>query len=307
MQSIFRAILLVLLVGSIPQAAAFEVGDNFATDPLGPGSPWSFGVGGNSSNQFSYDAAGLKVHVDSSLPTARFDMPLGTTLDDSSSFLLSARFSFHITAASPFQFAQFAFGLTNTAFTGGDRTGSFANAHSDNTYHTVEFDYFPNVSPSFGGPTLQPTVFGGPIGEAFDNFQSIPFGDGNLGDNAPDITELPQDTLLEAQLAYNGSAKTLTLSMYTVAGDNSLTTLATHQAPLDLNAFPFLYDSSNPFLLDTLSIMAYNDGYTSSEDPSLVADVTYRGIHLAMVPEPSGALLLTVAMLAIGLLRRRAR
>ena len=125
----------------------------------------------------------LTVLLNSSAPTARLDEPLGTTLDGSSGFVLTADFSLNVVSAPSDQGMQIAFGLTNSSLTGGDRTGSDANFYSDNTYDTVEFNYFPNVDPGpTGGPTLTPSVFGGPElgspdpvpgGDAFSNFASI--------------------------------------------------------------------------------------------------------------------------------------
>ena len=53
---------------------------------------------------------------------------------------------------------------------------------------------------------------------------------------------------------------------------------------LDLGAFGSGYDSSNPFEVNTLSIMAYNDGFTTADAPSLVADVTYQCIAWSQRP-----------------------
>ena len=111
---------------------------------------------------------------------------------------------------------ELAFGLTNSSLTGGDRTGSLANFSSDNTFDTVEFNYFPNVSSEFGGPTLTPSVFGGQDGDAFSNFASI-FGDAsNLGTHASGITGLANGTEYQAQLAYDGTTQLMTLTMYQV-------------------------------------------------------------------------------------------
>ncbi len=307
MRNIVYSVAVCLFVGLLQAPLAYGVSDDFSTDPLAGGSPWSFGIGDNSNSQFSWSPGELQVHIDTSLPTARLDLPLGTTLGDATSFLLSARFSFIVSSAPGDQFAQFAFGLTNTALTGGDRTGSLADFNSANTYHTIEFDYFANVT-SFGGPTLSPAVFGGPDGSAFNNFASIFGSDSDLGDNTVGVTELPQSTLLEAQMAYDGAAKILTLSMFQVELDNSLTVLDTELVPLDIDAFGSAYDPLNPFAVNALSIMAYNDGFTTALDPSLVADVTYHGISLVVVPEPSALALWLVGALGaigIGMLRRR--
>jgi hypothetical protein len=288
-----------VLFGLLAAPRAYGISDDFSTNPLGAASPWSFGVGDNSHNQFAWSAGALTVHLNSSLPTARLDRALGTTLDDAASFVLSARFSFNVTHAPGSQFMQIAFGLTNHAATGGDRTGSFANSSSDNTYDTVEFNYFPNVSPSFGGPTLTPAVFGGPAGgDAFGNFTGIFGSPSNLGGHTQGITELPQSTTLETHLAYDGANKMATLTMYQVAGNGSLVLLDTELPSLDLNVFGNGYDPSHPFQVDTLSIMTYQDGYTTAEAPSLVADITYQNVSL-VVPEPSALALATAGGLGL--------
>jgi hypothetical protein len=210
-------------------------------------------------------------------------------LDDSSNFELRARFSFHITSAPSDQAGNMGFGLTNHLLTGGDRTGTSGNFSSDNTFHTVEWSYFPNVSALFGGPTLSPAVFGGqePAGDAFANFSSI-FGSASLlSDNTVGVKTLPQDTPLETHLVYDGSSKLLTLSMFQVVG-NSLTPINTELVPLDLAEFGSPYDGGNGFLINSLSIMAYHDGFTTSDAPSLIGDMTFDSITL-IVPEPSSA------------------
>jgi hypothetical protein len=306
-RNVHHPAILFLLVGLLGAPAAFAASDNFSSNPLAPGSPWSFGVGDNSHSQFSWSPGALSVHLDSSLPTARLDLPLGTTLGDSSSFQLSARFSFNVTSAPGDQFAQIAFGLTNHTVTGGDRTGSLANFSSDNTFDTMEFNYFPNVSPSFGGPTLTPVVFGGPNGgDGFSNFAPTDFTNANLGGHAVGITELPQNIPLEAHLAYDGTSKTVTLSIFEVVG-SALVLLDTEQNPLDLATFGSGYDASHPFQLDTLSIMSYNDAFTTPQKPSLVADITYQSIKLVTVPEPSTVVLAIVAATVLLPLGRRLR
>lgn len=303
--SIWRFVLTACVVLASGAARA-DLVESFSSDPLGPGSPWSFGIGSNANSQFQYDSVSkvLNVHLNSSLPTARFDRPLGQTLTDTSSFSLAARFSMQITSAPGDQFMQIAFGLTNQSLTGGDRTGSAGNFTSDNVFHTFEFTYFPNVS-QFGGPALSPAIFGAQVNsdDAFSNFASLFAGDSDLGDNAVGIKSLPQDTTLEAHLVYNGSTKTATLSMFQVVG-NALVAINTETPPLVISA-PFSgYDTTHPFSLDTLSIMAYHDGFTTPTAPSLVADVAFQSLAV-IVPEPSSLLL--AALGGIWLLYRRRR
>jgi hypothetical protein len=172
--------------------ASVSLTESFSTNPFAPAGNWSFGIGSTdpSTNRFVWnssvpaaytgDAPGeLDVHLDSSLPTVRFQRPLGVTLTDTNDFTLMARFSFTVTSALSDQQMEMAFGLVNSKLTGGDRTGSSTNSSSDNTFSTVEFDYFPNVSPDYGGPNLTPTVFGAQANAdayAFGNFATI-FGD----------------------------------------------------------------------------------------------------------------------------------
>jgi len=308
--------LAALVVVITPAHALVE---DFSSDPF---AQWSFGAGDNSNSQFGWNSAApaqyagdavgsLAVHLDSSLPTARLDRALGVSVTQSDSFALTTRFSFSITSAPVNQFMQIAFGLVNSSLTGGDRTGSFADFTSDNTFHTIEFAYFPNLttftSPA-SGRTLTPVVFGAQNGggDAFANIASIFGSDSNLSDNLTGITALPELVVLQADLTFDGIAGVLTLTMNQVNPDGSLTLLNTEVPALDLNT-QFLYDVTQPFVVDTLAIMAYRDGFTDPSDPSLVADVTFERFEFAVVPEPSTALLVILGIAAAGLAGQKRR
>jgi hypothetical protein len=275
--------------------------EDFSSNPFAPAGNWSFGIGASepSTNRFvwnssappaySGDAIGeLEVHLNSSLPTVRFQRPLGITLTDTNDFLLKSRFSFKITSDPDDQVMQIAFGLVNSALTGGDRTGTSDDFGSDNTFHTIEFDYFPNVSDFFlTGPTLTPTVLGGQKNGAdgFANFASIFGSDSYLGDNTNGVTALPQSVTLEASLAYNAGTKTLTLTVSEVNSNGTLTLLDTGLPPMSLVALG--YDTNFPLVVNALAIMAYQDGFTTTNDPSLVADITFQRFSFyAPPPEP---------------------
>lgn len=299
----------ILLLAFTASLEAIDVVSDFSKNPLTTGG-WSFGVGNNSNNQFAWNqpASSLKVHLDSSLPTVRFDLPIGATLTTSTDFTVTAKFSFTITSAPPNEGMQLAFGLVNHALTGGNRTGTPADFSSDNVFNTVEFNYFPNVSPLYGsGRTLTPAVFGSLSGsrDAFGNFASV-FGSGaDLGDNAPPaVNELPQSTLLQATLNYIASTQLLTLAVQQVNGDSSLTTLNTGVPPLSLSLI------SPTFIVDSLAIMAYQDGFNGDPFTSplvaLIADMDIRQIGVSTpVPEPAGTLLLLGAGSVLALIRRR--
>ncbi len=105
-------------------------------------------------------------------------------------------------------------------------------------------------------------------------------------------------------MAYDGATHIATLTMYQVTG-NVLSLLETELVPLDLDQFGSGYDTGNGFLVDSLSIMTYRDGFTTAEDPSLVADVTFYQLALS-VPEPSSFVLAGLAGLAtLALVRSR--
>jgi hypothetical protein len=304
----FRLKLLIAVAAAMLAAqlshAAVSFTEDFSSDPFAPAGNWSFGIGDNSNSQFTWNSAApaaytgdavgsLGVHFDSSLPTARFQRSLGVTVSDADDFALTARFRFNVTTAGTEDFMQIAFGLVNSALTGGNRTGTTPSFGDADTFHTVEFDYFPNVT-AFGGPTLTPTVFGAQSGgsDIFGNFASIFGPDSDLGDNgAGFITALPENIVLEAALNYDGTAKTLTLTMSQVNPDGSLTLLNTGVPALSL-AF-----GGTPFSVDSLAIMAYFDA--ADFDPStlsLEADATIERFEFfTPVPEPS-----TMALVCFG-------
>lgn len=305
------------LVAVVPSSQAWL--EEFSSNPFLTG--WSFGVGDNSNSQFVWnldapkytgDAPGsLTVHLNSALPTARLDRPIGATFTQSDSFTLKVRFAFDVISAPTDTAAQIAFGLVNSALTGGDRTGSFSDFTSDNFFHTVEFNYFPQLStwnPATPGPTLTPVVAGAQKGggDAFSNFAALFGTDSDLGANPPPlITALPQNVVLEAVLDYVGSTRELSLTMYRVENDGSLTLLPTGVPTLDLDT-QFLYDTSYPFIVDTVAIMAYHDGFTDPNNPSLVATVTFERIEF--IPEPTSGLLVGLGvMFTLVVTRRRIR
>lgn len=290
---------------------AYTLVEDFSSDPF---ATWSFGIGDNSNAQYAWNPAApseftgdpvgsLSVHFDSSLPTARWQRPLGITVSDTDSFTLATRFSFTLTSAPTNQFMQFSFGLINSSTTGGDRTGSFLDFNSDNVFSTVEFNYFPNITTFTAPPsgrTLSPAAFGAQKGggQAFDNFASIFGDDSNLSDNTVGITELPQAVNLEAILDYNGGTKVLSLILHQINPDGSLLLLNTEVPSLDLVAAG--YDPSFPFVVDSLAILAYQDGFTSEMNPSLVADLTFqRFAFVTPVPEPASAVLIVCGLLAL--------
>jgi hypothetical protein len=297
----------VVALGLLAALSSFTFAVSFTEDfSANPFAVWSFGFGGadpstnrfvwNSSAPAAYagDAVGaLAVHLDSSLPTVRLQRPLGVTLTDTNDFTLIARFSFTITAAPTNQSIQMAFGLINSSLTGGNRTGTDGVYIDDDVFDTVEFNYFPQTSTYSStptGPTLTPAVFGAhaPGNDAFGNFAAFFFTEADLHDNTTGIKELPQSVTLQATLAYNGTTKTTALTMYQVKPDGALTYLNTELPAMNLALPPFLstYDTNFPFVVDAVAIMAYQDGFTTTNNPSLIADLTFQRISFYSSPPP---------------------
>ena len=276
--------------------AATSLTETFSSNPFAPTGNWLFGIGDNSNHQFTWtntpavytgDPIGeLDVHLNSSLPTARFQRPLGVIVTDTDDFTLTARFSFTITSAPEGQDMQIAFGLVNSTSTGGNRTGTAGVYTDDDTFSTVEFDYFPNDNP--WDPTLTPTVFGAQE-PGFDAFGNIGFVSFELAANTNGVTNLPQRVTLQATLAYSGATKSFTLSISQVNSNGTLTLLDTELPALDLpggQSVYSTYDTNFPFVVDTLAIMAYQDGFTTTDNPSLVADLRFQKFDFTTSASP---------------------
>jgi hypothetical protein len=204
------------------------------------------------------------------------------------------------------------FGLANHATTGGNRTG-----YPGDTYNQVEFAYFPNVA-AWGGPTLQVNAFGDQLSSnnAFDNFASPDFDEGDLGGNGSgQITSFPLNTPLDIDISYKASTQIVTLKVSRVESNGSLTQLMlsdTGVIDIDLseNKFSFgnNFDKTHPFSLDTLVISSYYDYYASTPGtPSLYANVEYDQFRFQTdaAPEPMSLLLLASGALVV--LRKRNR
>jgi len=215
----------------------------------------------------------------------RFQRSLGVTVTDTNDFTLTTRFSLTIISAPDDVASQIAFGLVNRSLTGGARTISPSDA-----FHTVEFNYFPQVSPTYNfGRTLTPVVFGSLKGDtnAFNNFAGMFDSGSDLGDNTNGVTALPETVTLEATLAYSSTTKLLALTVSQVNSNGTLTPIDTGVPPMNLVALG--YDTNFPFVVNTLAIMAYQDAFTTTNDPSLVADLQFQRFDFsttASAPEP---------------------
>lgn len=210
---------------------------------------------------------GLDLASDSTKPSARLIAPLPFTLDGSQNFRVEMDLVLDELVASPDDFFQVSVGLVSATTTGLNRTGTslpvapFFVDDAD-VFDAVELAYFPNVT-FFGGPFLQPTVFGRAAGpSAFWNFAANFGPSSDLGDNTGDeARELPQRTPLRFVMEHDACTAKLTTRIFDVSG-KAPREIATGIEPLDLN----LVNAIGTFSVDAFAVSAYFDA--ADFDPS---------------------------------------
>ena len=278
-----------------PAASGETLVEEFDDDPFidhGDGSPVF--VRGGPETAFEYDptspsafvgdpVGSLLARYDTVEPTARAFTLLPRPLTAAEPFEINATFTIRSENffADPSGFAQIAFGFMNSQTTGDDRTGDLEDFAAD-TFDTLEFDYFPNVSPFFGGPFTGGSVFGGAAGgDAFLNFTfaSVPL-------------DLLLDQPVEARLSHFPKEGRIDISISRILPDGSHQALLASPVVLDTSAL------SPAFLFDAAGIFAYHDGFNifSESGRSLRADVDFHrlevqfpspiSVHARLVPNP---------------------
>ncbi len=258
--------------------------EDFADDPVSAG---RFSVpAGHSAARFSYDAGGpfVTVHYDTLLPTAWYVRPI----DPAGARVLGRYDDFEFTVtfrvrsagfwADPDGFAQIAWGLLNAQTTGWDRAGGSLNGPY--AFDCVAFDYFPNVSPLYGGPTLGPTLIHSDDGTPYFWNIDFTFGPETTIDPLLGDETILLDAVHIARLVYDGANQVATLTVQEAARsveinadgaggpggfDGDVATIQTF----------VLIDS--PFVLDAFALTAWEDTYILSGVASVIADVdVYR-------------------------------
>ena len=174
-------------------------------------------------DRFTFDGVGntLTASYDTVLDTAKLAWQLPMTLDQNTGFRFDVGFTLLNVSAIDNGFAQIGFGLINSTTTGNDRVGGGVA----DGYDVVTVDYFPNVSPTFGGPTLSPTVVETDDGvsgflQTFDDPNTPNVDESSPGSiifpfgQETDLTDegsLPEGTQLHASLTYDEALRLLTL------------------------------------------------------------------------------------------------
>jgi hypothetical protein len=277
---VLAAAAIAAALAAVPARAA--VVERFAADPLAGLSANPFFADGDVASHFVFLAAEpphfpgdrtgtLRVTYDTTLPAGRIATPLGQvlSLDDDFSFgaILTVRSEGF--DADPAGFDQIAFGLWN-----GHTTGLARTTFPADSYDLVEWAYFPNVSPDFGGPFLSPTVFGGNVADnAFFNFS---FQSSQVS--------LPLDVPLLCRARYRAADRTLTVNVSRGVAGGRRTPGFFFQPIPGASVVVDLSRLSPTFLVDRVGIAAYTEGF-----PSLHAVVDYDLLYTGDLPLPFGA------------------
>lgn len=236
----------------------------------------------HSAPRFRGDRSGsLAVTYDSLEPTTRYYYRFPSSFTQADDFVFGAILTIRPEnfEPDPSGFHPIAFSLFNAATTGDDRTGDLSDFRAD-TFDTVEFSWFPNVSPFFGGPYLSPDVFGSAVGG--DAFLSFAF-------SSIQLSLEPGNTYL-VELEHSAAARTLTARLWKIHPLGGAT-------PVEGGTTIVNLASIAGFTVNSVGISAYYDGFNlfSESGRSLLATVDYDLLYSA--PKIGGVLPLRVAAL----------
>lgn len=214
---------------------------------------------------FAGDAPGSLVALyDSTLPAGAFGISLGRELGPDDTYTAAAVLVIESGGfvADENGFFQVSWGLWNTSTTGLNRTGDFESFAAD-TFDVIEFAWFPNVSPLFGGPFLAPTIFGEAVGADPDAFGNASF----LFDLE---AALPLDVPLLAVLRHRAAEDALTVQVYRIGPGGSVLPV---NGAVGVVALDFL--TSRAYAFDAVGPLLWHDGFTGPE-PAVRATLIYH-------------------------------
>lgn len=224
-----------------------------------------------SAPRFPGDAPGhVTALYRSNRPAGRVGWPLPRELGQDDTFTAAAVIELdpdHF-RADPMGFFQISWGLWNAAATGLDRSGG-PEADAD-SYQLVEWDYFPNVSPFFGGPFLSPGVFGVKLPGDPDAFANFSF--------ASVETTLPLGVPLLTAMEHRAGQDAVVVSVHEIRDDGSL-------MPVDgaVAVVPLGWLVEPEYALDRAGLTLWRNGFEEpGGEPQLDAKVDF---HLLAVRE----------------------
>ncbi|RMF71852.1 MAG: hypothetical protein D6738_12975 [Acidobacteria bacterium] len=211
----------------------------------------------------------LRAHFLSSAPTVRIGWALPDDLDERDAFTAFAAFEIRSEgfSADPDGFMQIAWGLWNAAATGLERVAYGPRADS---FELLEFDWFPNVSPVFGGPYLSPALFGAadpenPLFPAAGAFANASFGFG------PPV-ELPFDTPLLATMEHRPADGVVVVSVHELLDSGELLPV-----PGAVTLVPLAFLSRPEYRFDRIGIALYEDPF-GGPTPAVDAQVDFHAL-----------------------------
>ena len=253
-----------------PFAEYFVTDPTVATDSVVAGQPHDRLEWNADAPAFPGDLPGsLTALYDANAEAGLFGLPLPQSYDQQATFTAAAAFVVHAEGfqADPDGFFQISWGLWNRATTGLNRTGSI-ESYAGDTFELIEFDFFPNVSPWFGGPFVAPTLFGraavdDPSFEfngAFANLTSL--FDLQVG--------LPFDVPLFAVLEHRPALDSITVQVYRIVSVDGLLALQSAVGPASLDLLVL-----REYEVDSIGLTLWNDGF-GGPDPSVHATLTYH-------------------------------
>lgn len=256
-------------MAAVRAADAIAWTEEFATNPMTAG---RFVVPpGHDASRFTYDIPGsfLTVHYDTQLPTAFCWRPIdptnGVGMCRTRSFEFEVTFRIRSAAffAGPNNFAQIGWGLVNSKTTGGNRAGNTPPG-APFAHDVAAFDYFPNVSPFFGGPTLAGAAVHSDVGQGFFNAIEFSFGAETEIDTAFGDEGIALDTIHTMRLVYDAVSQTMVLSIrqgslpLMINADGSGGPGGPDGDPTTIQTFLFADD---PLCMDRFALTAWQDSF----------------------------------------------
>jgi len=213
----------------------------------------------------------LRARYDSSAPAGLLGFELARDLDASAPFTAAAVIVIRPDgfAADPNGFFQISWGLWNRHTTGLNRTGDLTGFATD-TFDLLEFDYFPNVSPFFGGPFVSPSILGAANPDSPNFFSQGAFA--NAGFALGLELALPLGEPLLIVMEHKPGIDSVVVGVHRIVRPRR-----TIPVPGAVTVIPLDGLSLRDYEFDSVGLTLWTDGFGGSE-PAVLADVDLHGL-----------------------------